>query len=432
MLQDPVVTEQSTEVLTLANGVRLVLVPMDRLRSVTCCVMILAGSRHETNRTRGVAHFLEHMTFKGTARRPTSWSISSEIDALGGELDGFTGKEYSGYYATCAADHQFEALDLLLDMVLHSCIAVTDIEHEKRVVIEEINASRDSPRDCLESSFDDLVFHGQSLGRNVLGTREAVQAVERQALLEFRDRWHRGPRIVIGVAGRIEPDTVMKIAGLAAEFDDQEPDAVANVAESESGPQVSVLRRDYRQAYLRIGVRSRAVSHPDSHTVATLATVLAGGISSRLYSEMHERLGLARYVLAHDQTYTDCGALHVEIGVAPDRVEEAVTTLVRELMRLGREPLSADELDVARGFARGRLVLAMEGTRGNLLQRLRGEILERDARKPERVLASFATVTAEDLQRVAAELIIPERLNLAVVGPVHADENEYRRLLTPD
>ena len=204
----------SFERTTLSNGLRVVTAPMPQAKSVACFVMIAAGSRYETRETNGIAHFAEHMFFKGTERRPTARDIAGEIDAIGGEFNAFTGKEYTGYYVKCAADHRDTALDVLVDMLRHSKFDPEEIDREKGVIVEEMNMYFDTPRDYVDSVYDDLLYGDQPLGWDIIGTKETVRAATRETFVGYLDSWYRAPRMVAGCGGAVGDDVVQRLEAL--------------------------------------------------------------------------------------------------------------------------------------------------------------------------------------------------------------------------
>jgi len=401
----------------LPNGLRVLTADMPQAKSVAVFVMLAAGSRYETKDTNGIAHFAEHMFFKGTERRPSARDIAGEIDSIGGEFNAFTGKEYTGYYVKCAAEHRDVALDVLVDMLRHSKFDPEEIDREKGVIVEEMNMYYDTPRDYLEGVYDELLYGDQPLGWDIIGTKETVRAATRETFLGYLDRWYRAHRMVAGVAGAVGDDAVARLGELLGDVADGSTGAPETVAWAQDAPQVRIHEKASDQAHVRFGVHSYPIDHPDRYAISLLATVLGGGMSSRLFSEVRERRGLAYYIYGFNQGYTDAGTLFAQGGVDIARIDEAVETIAREFGRIATEPVSDDELTKARNFAKGRLVLSLEDPRGTIIYGLRGEVLEGRAREPEEVLAGFDAVTVEDVQRVAQDIIRQDRVNLAVIGP---------------
>jgi predicted Zn-dependent peptidase len=413
---------------TLTNGLRVVTAPMPQAKSVACVVMLAAGSRYETRETNGIAHFAEHMFFKGTERRPRARDIAGEIDAIGGEFNAFTGKEYTGYYVKCAAPHRDIALDVLVDMLRHSKFDPEEIEREKGVIVEEMNMYFDTPRDYVDSVYDELLYGDQPLGWDVIGTKETVRAATRETFLGYLDRWYRAPRMVAGVGGAVGDDIVPRLESLLGDVENGGGNGPASVTLAQSAPRVRVHTKASDQAHLRFGVPSYPLEHPDRYALSLVATVLGGGMSSRLFTEVRERRGLAYYVFGHNQAYTDTGTLFAQAGVDIARIDDAIRTIATEFGRLAEEPVGAAELEKARNYAKGRLVLSLEDPKGMILFGLRSEVLEDRLREPDEVLAGFDAVTAEDVQRVAQDVIRQDRLNLALIGPFD-DASRFEPLL---
>ena len=414
---------------TLPNGVRLLTAPMPQVQSTSCFLMFSAGSRFETAETNGIAHFAEHMFFKGTERRPTSRDIAGEVDSIGGEFNAFTGKEYTGYYVKCAAEHAPTAFDVLTDMIGHSRFDPDEIEREKGVIIEEMNMYFDTPRDFMSGLYESLLYGDQPLGWDIIGRKETVRAATRETFLDYIDRWYKPTRLVVGVGGRFDGELLARVEELVSEFAPGEqpgPDPV--VLPSYDEPRVIVHTKQSDQAHISLGVPSYPLAHPDRYVLQLLATVLGGGMSSRLFTEVRERRGLAYYVFGINNSYTDAGSLYSQAGVDINRIDEAVETIVNELRRIADEPVPADELEKARNFTKGRFVLQLESPHGTIMFGLRREVLEGRATEPSEVLDALDTVTAEDIQRVAQDVIARNALNLAVIGPFD-DEERFRALI---
>src|SRR6185295_11559106 len=306
---------------TLSNGTRVLTAGMSHAQSVSCFLMYAAGSRYEQREEGGIAHFAEHMLFKGTERRPTARDIATEIDTIGGEFNAFTGKELTGYYVKCAAETRDVALDVLVDMLRNSRFDAEEIDREKGVIVEEMNMYADTPRSYVGNVWERHLYGDQPLGWDV------------------------------------------------------------------------------------IGARSYPHGHPDRYAVQLLSTVLGGGMSSRLFTEVRERRGLAYYVFCANNSYADAGALAAQAGVDLNRIDEAIETIVAELRRAAAEPVPTDELEKARSFAKGRFVLGLESPHATIMFGLRREILEGRAAEPTEVLEGLDAVTVEDVERVAADVL---------------------------
>ena len=408
---------------TLSNGLRVLTAPLSHAQSVSCFVMLAAGSRYERADNRGIAHFAEHMFFKGTERRPSSRDLTSTIDGIGGEFNAFTGKEYTGYFVRCAGENRDIAFDVLLDMLRNSKFDPEEIDREKGVILEEMNMYQDTPRDHIGTVYDGLMFGDNPLGWETLGTKETIRAAARDTFLDYVDRWYTPDRMVVGVSGMVG-------AGLVPMLEERLGDMRTNGAGSfppvelsrTPGPHVRVHHKDADQAHICLGVPSYPVGHPDRYVLQLLSTVLGGGMSSRLFLEVRERRGLAYYVYGTAHSYTDTGTLVSQAGVDITRIDEAIKVVVEQFQQMADDPVPADELEKARAYAKGRFVLQTESPQGIILFGLRREVLEGSAIEPEEVLAGLDAVTVEDVQRVAEELIAKDALHLAVIGPFEDDE----------
>jgi predicted Zn-dependent peptidase len=401
----------------LPNGLRVLTADMPHAKSVACFIMLAAGSRYETPETNGIAHFAEHMFFKGTEKRSTARQIAGEIDAIGGEFNAFTGKEYTGYYVKCAAEHRDTALDVLVDMLRHSKFDPDEIDREKGVIVEEMNMYYDTPRDYIDGVYDELLYGDSPLGWDIIGRKETVRSATREMFLSYLDSWYRAPRMVAGLAGAIGDDAVSRLGELLGDVPDGSSASPPVVDMDVNGSSVKVHSKQSDQAHVRLGVLSYPIDHPDRYALNLLSTALGGGMSSRLFTEVRERRGLAYYIYGYNQGYTDTGTLYAQGGVDIQRIDEAVQTIAREFQRIADEPLEQEELDKARNFAKGRLVLSLEDPKGTILFGLRSEVLEGRVREPDEALAGFDAVTTEDVQRVAQDVIGGDRLRLAVIGP---------------
>jgi predicted Zn-dependent peptidase len=414
---------------TLGNGLRVVTAPMPQAQSVTVSVMLAAGSRYETPDTNGIAHFAEHMFFKGTERRPTARDIAGEIDAIGGEFNAFTGKEYTGYYVKCAAEHRDVALDVLVDMLRNSKFELEEIEREKGVIVEEMNMYFDTPRDFIGGVYDELLYGDQPLGWDIIGRKETVRGATRDTFFGYLDRWYKPSRMVVGVGGRIDGDLLGEIERRLGDLEPAETGEVDAVAlPPENGSQVKVFTKQSDQAHICVGVRSYPLEHPDRFALQMVANVLGGGMSSRLFTEVRERRGLAYYVFGVNHSYTDAGSLYSQAGVDINRIDDAITTIAAEFERIAAEPVPSDELEKARSFAKGRFVLSLESPQGLIMYGLRREVLEGGAVDPQEVLDALDEVTGEDVQRVAQDLIDGRGIKLALIGPFDGAER-FEKLL---
>jgi len=402
---------------TLPNGLRLALHPMPATYSATVVALVGAGSRYESDAEAGISHFLEHMLFKGTARRPTAQLVADTVERVGGRLNASTSREITSYYAKVPSRHIDTGLDLIADMLRNSLIDAEEVEREKGVIVEEIAQGEDAPTAVGAHLLQRTLWGAHPLGRPVIGARETVLATTRADLCGYHARHYVPGRMVLSVAGNIDPDVIAR--HVEELFGDMAagPEPVALPAlYPRDGEAVAHAPHD-GQAHLFVAAPGVAADHPDHMAFALLAELLGGGMSSRLFLEVRERRGLAYSVGASASTLSDHGTLAVHAGVAPARAAGALEVIVRELRRLAVEPVSADELERVRGHYEGSLLLALEDSYSVAARNARSVLQRGYARTPEESLALVEAVSAADVLRLAAELTPPEALRLAVVGP---------------
>jgi predicted Zn-dependent peptidase len=413
----------------LANELRVLTAPLPHAQSVTCFVMLAAGSRYERAENRGIAHFAEHMFFKGTDRRPSARDLTTLIDGIGGEFNAFTSKEYTGYFVRCAGAERDTALDVLLDMLRHSKFDPEEIEREKGVILEEMNMYQDTPRDHIGTIYETLMFGDNPLGWETLGTKETIKAAGRETFLDYLGEWYTPERMVIGVSGMVGEGLVPLLEDALG---DMSPNGARKPAPADldrpPGPHLAVHHKEADQAHLILGVPSYPIEHPDRYTLQLLAAVLGSGMSSRLFLEVRERRGLAYYVHGLNHSYTDAGSLFAQAGVDIKRIDEAIEVIVEQFGRMASEKVGSDELEKSRALVKGRFVLRTEAPQGLIMYGLNREVLEGRVLEPEELLAKIDAVTAEDVQRVAQDLISSDKLHLAVIGPFE-DEDRFSNLL---
>ena len=392
---------------------------MPHTRSVCIGVFIGAGSRDEQPKQAGVSHFVEHLCFKGTERRPTSKEISETIEGVGGVLNGGTDKELTIYWAKVARHHFLLALDLLMDMIRHSRFDPLGIENERKVIIEELNMSLDSPQSRVDTLIDELMWPDQPLGRDVAGSKETVKDIDRQMLLDCISRFYLPSNTVVSVAGDMGHNEVVDSV---AKYLGDWPDGVAGTWLSAENIQyasrLKVEKRKTEQAHLCLAVHGLFNLHPDRFILDLLNMILGDGMSSRLFLELRERKGLAYDIHSHLCYFRDAGSLTIYAGVDPKQLESTIGAILEEVNRLKEEQVPEAEVAKVKEMAKGRLMLRMEDTRNvaswmGVQELLTGRILSVDE-----VIAILDGIAADDIRRVAQVLFLASKLNLAVVGPV--------------
>ncbi|HEX4521631.1 MAG TPA: pitrilysin family protein [Gaiellaceae bacterium] len=411
---------------TLGNGLRVLTAPLPHAQSVACFVMLAAGSRYERAENRGIAHFAEHMFFKGTERRPNSRDLTTLIDGIGGEFNAFTSKEYTGYFVRCAGEKRDVALDVLLDMLRHSKFDPEEIEREKGVIIEEMNMYQDTPRDHIGTVYETLMYGDNPLGWEIIGTKDTVNGADRDTFMEYVDEWYTADRMVVGVGGMVGDDLTPMLEDLLGDLPAAHERGPAPAQlDRTPGPRVAVHHKDAEQAHLILGYPSYPIDHPDRYALQMLSAVLGSGMSSRLFLEVRERRGLAYYVHGANHSYSDAGSLYAQAGVDIKRIDEAIKVTVEQFERMASEEVGAEELEKSRSMVKGRFVLRTEGPQGLIMYGLTREVLEGQALEPEDLLKEIDAVTAEDIQRVARDLIANDKLHLAVIGPFEGEHDRF-------
>lgn len=403
----------------LKNGLTVISVPMPSFESATALVMVGAGSRYETKKNNGISHFLEHMAFKGTKSRPTYLEIAGLIDGIGGEFNAFTSKEYTGYYIKAGANNIEITLELLSDMLQNSKLDATEIEKEKGVIIEEINLYEDTPMRHIGDIYERLLYGDTPLGWDTAGEKDIIRSLDRDDFVEYLKSLYSPDNMTVVFAGGIETKDVEKLAqkyfGPLSKFKTAKP---LPIKEKQSKPAVAIKHKKTEQAHLALGVRTVPLDSKDRYPLSVLASILGGGMSSRLFSEVREKRGLAYYVRASSDHYTDAGSLVVTAGVDPTRIFEAVEVIISELadLRDGKKPISKEELQKAKEYLKGHLVLELEDSRSVSIYYVTQQILEKEIDNPDDVLRKIDEVTEKDIMRVARKYLTGKTLNFAVIG----------------
>ncbi len=415
------------ETATLSNGLRILTAPMPQTRSVSIGVYVGTGSRYERKDEAGLSHFVEHLCFKGSAKRPTAKDIAEAIDGVGGHLNGGTDREATVYYCKVAAPHFSLALDVLADLVQAPRFDRAEIEKERSVILEELAMVADTPSQLVDLLIDEALWPDQPLGWDVAGTKESVQHLTRQMALDYVARQYVPNNMVVSVAGNVEHSRVLE--EVAAFWNDGVSGSPSPwyPATNGHGPRCAVRFKKTEQTHICLAVRGIPMDHPDRYALGLLSTILGEGMSSHLFMELRERKGLVYDVHSYVSHFLDTGAFTVYAGVDPTKTVEAVKLIVEELVRL-RDGASEEELVKAKELSKGRLLLRLEDTR-SVAGWLGGqELLLGRVYTPDEAVAMLEAVTLDDLQRVARDLLITDQLYLALVGPFRS-ERRFARLL---
>jgi predicted Zn-dependent peptidase len=383
--------------------------------------MFGGGSRLEDDRLAGASHFIEHLFFKGTRRRPSSKEIADAIEGVGGFINASTDKELTVYWTRVPSEYTDLGLDVLFDLVTNSKLDPDDIERERAVILEELKMYQDQPQDNVQNLFEELMWPGHPLGRDIAGTQESVSHLTRDDILEYADAHYRLPNVVIGAAGALDEGKVLEFVRPRLTLPgDLNGNAPAIAPGALDGPHVMVRRQRTEQAHICLGVRAYSYFHPDRYAIDLLNTVLGEGMSSRLFLNIRERLGIAYDVHSFMQKHRDTGYVAVYLGVDPKKAVGAVRAVMGELSRLSDEEVAPDELARAKEFTKGRLRLELETTNGVAFWLTYQELLLGEIRTIDEELALVDAVTAADMRRVARD-VLSGPIQMAVIGPFTKD-----------
>jgi len=407
---------------TLDNGLRVITATMPHIHSVSICFFIGVGSRYETEQKAGVSHFIEHLMFRGTQKRPTAREISAAIEGVGGILNGGTDREVTTYWCKVVQPHFPLALDVLADMLLHSRFEPQDIEKECQVIIEEINMSHDTPSQRVSLLIDELLWPNHPLGRDIAGSKQSVTAITRDVMLDYRKGQYLPGNTVVSIAGNIEHQEVVTAVGQVMGNWSSQKKPPGYVAYKEQPAQrLRVETRDIEQAHLCLALPGLSLFHPKRFTLDLLNVILGEGMSSRLFCEIRDRLGLAYNIYSFVDHFLDSGSVTIYAGVEPKNLPLVIRAILGQLAQL-KETVSELELDKARELSKGRLLLRMEDSRSVAGWMGGQEILTGRILSVEQVVSIIDAISAEELRQLAQELLVASQLCLAVVGPVADDE----------
>lgn len=399
----------------LNNGIRVVSQHIEHMHTVSIGIWVANGTRHESPEINGVAHFIEHLLFKGTARR-TARQIALEIDSMGGVLNAFTGHEYVCYYAKVLAKFLPRATDLLSDIFLHSSFPADEIERERKVILQEIKMRDDTPDVFIHDQFHQSFWQGHPLGLTIPGSHDTVSALSRDQIIQYKQSRYRPEDIIIAAAGNIRHEEL--IGQMESLFRDMTSDWTSRTEAPapHAGLRVNLSERELEQTLICLGTNGLSQGHPDRFAQYLLSTILGGGMSSRLFQEIREKRGLAYSIYSYIISHADCGALVVYAGTEREQCREVIDIVLQEMAALKREPVLQDELDSAREQLKGNFLMSLESSE-NLMTRLaKNEIYLGRNQTVEEVLACFDAVTTADVQRLGSALLDGGCINLEVMG----------------
>ncbi len=402
----------------LKNGLRVVTVPMKDNPTATVLVLVEAGSKYETKKVNGISHFLEHMCFKGTEKRPKAIDISRELDAIGSQYNAFTAQEYTGYYAKSDAKHFKKIFDIVSDIYLNSTFPNTEMQKEKGVIIEEINMYEDMPPRHVQDLFMGLLYGDQPAGWNIAGEKKNILEMKRDDFVAYKKTHYVPEATTIVVAGRVTEKEVLKeVQKVFGKLEQAKKDKKLKVIEKQNKPEILIKFKKTDQTHFVLGVRTYDLFSKKNDVLSVLGGVLGGGMSSRLFQKLREEMGVAYYVRAYDDAYTDHGFFQISAGVDNKRIEEVIEAVLNECRKLMTELVSEEELNKVKECLIGNMKLSLESS-DDIANFYGGqELLKREIKNVEEKAKAIRKVTAKDIKKLVNEIFKNEKLNLALIGP---------------
>lgn len=424
----------------LSSGLTVLLIPMKGVRSATVLAYVNTGSRYEPAKWSGISHFLEHMVFKGTAKYPTPKVLAEAVDAVGAEFNAFTSKEYTGYYVKSASAHIGLALDVVSDMLLTPTLRDDDLQREKGVIIEEMNMYADTPARHIGDVFEQLMYAGSDLGRDIIGTKETVNGLTRDHFVSYMKQWYGLGNMVVTIAGDAEKlsskhvlDEVERAFSKTSDTSNREDGGKRQFGGVLSnGPRVRVEYKKTEQAHFVMAVPGLMRKSPEKHALGILSVVLGGNMSSRLFTEVREKRGLCYYVRSDLDYYHDAGNFGASAGVDPARVDEAVSVVKDEVFGLldtrGAHALTDKEIRRAKDYVIGKTVLDFEDSESLANYYGSKQLLEGKVTTQQEVLDKVEAVTLEDVRSIAKKLLDEKKVYFAMIGPFK-DQKRFEKIL---
>lgn len=412
-----------------SNGLRVITAPLKQTRAVTILVLIGVGSRYEETRLSGISHFLEHMFYKGTDSRPTALDIAKSLDSVGADYNAFTSEEQTGFYIRCASEHFDLALDILDDILYHSKFDEKEIEKEKTVITEEINMRQDVPQEQVAEVLKKLVYDGHPLSREITGQKETIKQFKRDDLLNYKEKFYQPSRMIVAVAGGgEETEWLDKIRKKFEAVEEKKTPDFERFHPLQKNPLTKIHERKTDQTHLMMAFHTVSVKDPRWHTWRVMNNLLGESMSSRLFTEIREKRGLAYYIHAAMGEFSDNGIMVIAAGVNLSKIDEAIKVILGEITRIKTQPIDTDELQRAKENLKGRLYLSLEESFNVAEYLANEELLLGKIDDPDTLINKYEKVTSEDLQKFANDFFVSKNLNLAMIGPLK-NSQKYQNLL---
>lgn len=415
--------------ITLENGLRVITIPMSGVTTATILVMVDTGSNNETKDINGISHFLEHMFFKGTKKRPTAKIIAEEIDNLGGYTNAFTSREHTGYYLKVPAQKFDQALDVISDIFSNSLLDQQETEKERGVILQELKMIHDDPQRHIGEIFESLLYRGQPAGWEIAGTPETLANIQSKNLQAYFASQYTADNTFVVVAGNIDEEGVReKVFRAFKDVRKEETRGRPQVLEGQTTPAVSILYKKTDQTHFILGNRAFGVQDPRRVSAWVLSHILGGSMASRLFEELREKHGLAYAVQTSFEGYTTYGSFSTYAGVEHENLVKAVLIILNEYRKIREEKISLNELIRSKESLKGHLALSLEASNAMAFYIGGEEVLTSKPMTPDEVFAKIDAVSIEDILNVAKAILRKETLNLSIIGPFE-DQAEFEKLL---
>ena len=412
----------------LKNNFRVITAPMKETKAITLYLVIKAGSRYEQKEENGLSHFLEHLFFKGTKKRPDALSISRELDGIGASYNAFTAEEMTGFYIQAEKSKFPKIVDVLFDIILNSRFAQKEIDKERGVILQEMNMRQDTPMIYIFDLFKELLYGDTPLGRQVIGRPKIIKKIDRQDFLRFLARLYSANRMVIAVAGAIDEKVKQTIIKYTQKIKSQPEILAEGFSENQQKPKVYLFPKKTDQAHLILGYKTISRHSEKRHIQEVLNVILGTSMSSRLFIELREKRGLCYHVSSDSWFFDDTGSLLVYAGVKINKIDQSVSLILKEFNDIKERGIRPDELNKAKDYLKGKMALKMESSFNKASFFADQELLLSEIMTPEQELHEIGKVTSEAVKQFAKEIVRPQRLNLAVIGP-YKDQKKFEALL---
>ncbi len=414
----------------LKSGLRVILVPMTETQTVTAQILVETGSKYETKNISGISHFLEHMVFKGTKKRPISKMAMEEIESVGGMSNAFTSKEQTGYYVKTPSKHWKLALDVVSDIFLNPLIPAKEIEKERGVILQEESMYQDIPVRYVWDVFEELLYGDQPAGWNILGNQETIRSISRKDLVEYFKKYYSLNSAVLILAGNFdEKEALVEIEKIfKSSKKNGRKKSKKKVVEKQSEARLKIHFKETDQTHLLMGFRACNMFSEDRFAAVVAGTVLGGNMSSRLFDLLREKHGLTYYVDAASDQMTDTGYFFARAGVEHDNLEKVIGLVLEEMKSLKNKKVLKKELKNAKEYLKGTMTMSLESSSAVASFLGNQELFRGKLRQPKELFTEIDKVTADDIMKIAKKYMINQNLNLAIVGP-HKNEKEIKKFL---